>query len=72
MTSIDQWIDNTVQTLKNSGKFNDMVFLKEYLAEGFDVDVVGDNQIGGNHDDRVRVKGVIGFVYPSYPNQKEG
>lgn len=39
MTSIDQWIDSAVQTLKNSGKFNDMVFLKEYQTRPFEVPI---------------------------------
>ncbi|MCI6497083.1 MAG: hypothetical protein MSA01_08560, partial [Anaeromassilibacillus sp.] len=39
MTSIDQWIDGAVQNLKNSGKFNDMVFLKEYQTRPFEVPI---------------------------------
>lgn len=39
MTSIDQWIDQTVQNLKDSGNFNDMVFLKEYQTKPFEVPV---------------------------------
>lgn len=39
MTSIDRWIDQTVQKLKNCGKFEDMVFLKEYQTKAFEVPV---------------------------------
>lgn len=39
MTSIDQWIDQTVNELKNSGKFDDMIFLKEYQTKPFEVPV---------------------------------
>lgn len=39
MTDIDQWIDQTVLNLKDSGKFDDMVFLKEYQTKPFEVPV---------------------------------
>lgn len=39
MTSIDQWIDQTVEKLKDSGKFGHMSFLKEYQTKPFEVPV---------------------------------
>ena len=39
MTDIDLWINETVQSLKNSGKFDDIVFLKEFQSKPLEVPV---------------------------------
>lgn len=39
MNNIDQWIEQTVQSLKENPSFSDMVFLKEFQTKPFEVPV---------------------------------